>query len=128
MEPNGRDAGGKFAPGNPGGLGRSRRAVEREYLAQLAEACPPETWRQVCQRAVDDARAGDAKARDWLARYLFGAEPPRLLALAADEADAFTPDQEVALEQKVRQEARFGKLLMVALADRGDSKADSGQR
>jgi hypothetical protein len=128
MEPNGRDAGGKFAPGNPGGPGRPRRAVEREYLAQLAEACPPETWPQVCQKAVEDARAGDARASDWLARYLLGAEPPRLLALAADEAGAFTPDEEVALEQKLRQQARFGKQFALAWADRDDTKAGSGQR
>jgi hypothetical protein len=128
MEPSGRDAGGKFAPGNPGGPGRPRRAVEREYLAQLAEACPPETWRQVCQRAVDDARAGDAKARDWLAKYLLGAKPLGLLALAADEADAFTPEKEVALEQRVRQQTRFGKQFGLAWADRGDLKVGSGQR
>jgi hypothetical protein len=126
MESNGRDAGGKFAPGNPGGPGRPRRAVEREYLAQLAEACPPETWRQVCQKAVDDARAGDARARDWLAKYLLGAEPLGLLALAADEADAFTPDREVALEQRVRQQARFGKQFGLAWADWDDRAATSG--
>jgi hypothetical protein len=72
--------------------------------------------------------AGDARARDWLAKYLLGAEPLGLLALAADEADAFIADKEVALEQKVRQQARFGKQLAAAWADRDDTNAGSGQR
>lgn len=63
---------GQFAPGNPGGPGRPRRAVEHEYLTTLSEAVPLGTWRDICRRAAKDARAGDAKARDWLSRYLLG--------------------------------------------------------
>lgn len=48
------------------------RATGRTYLAALSEACPPETWREIVERAIEDAKAGDAKARDWLASYLVG--------------------------------------------------------
>lgn len=67
-----RDRAGRFAPGNGGGPGRPRRATERAYLATISAACPPDAWREIVSRAVADAKAGDAKARDWLAAYLVG--------------------------------------------------------
>jgi hypothetical protein len=78
----GRNGHGRFAPGNPGGPGRPRRVAERDYLRTLSEACPPETWRAICRRAVEDALAGDGKARDWLSRYLLG-NPGELPTLGA---------------------------------------------
>ena len=62
-----RDEHGRFAEGNAGGPGRPRRTVERDYLAVLSEAVSLDDWRAVVARAVDDAKAGDARARDWLA-------------------------------------------------------------
>jgi hypothetical protein len=56
--------------------------AERDYLVTLTEECPPETWRAICRRAVKDALAGDARARDWLSRYLLG-NPAELPTLAA---------------------------------------------
>src|SRR5262245_24253498 len=83
----GRNSRGQFAPGNAGGPGRPRRVAERDYLVTLAEECPPETWRAICRRAVADAAAGDAKARDWLSRYLLGnpADLPTLMAATLDQ-------------------------------------------
>src|SRR5215467_6711680 len=77
-----RNSGGQFTSGNPGGPGRPRRVAERDYLVTLTEACPPETWRAICRRAVADAEAGDAKARDWLSRFLLG-NPAELPTLGA---------------------------------------------
>jgi hypothetical protein len=70
---NGRTGNGRFAVGNPGGPGRPRRATERQYLAVLADAVTLETWEAICLRAVADAKKGDAKARDWISKYLVGA-------------------------------------------------------
>ena len=78
----GRNGHGRFVPGNPGGPGRPRRVTERDYLVTLTEECSPEAWRAICRRAVADALAGDARARDWLARYLLG-NPAELLTLGA---------------------------------------------
>jgi hypothetical protein len=69
---SGRNGDGRFALGNAGGPGRPRRVTERDYLAALADEVPMESWRAICRRAVNDALAGDAKARDWLSRYLLG--------------------------------------------------------
>jgi len=64
-----------------------RRPIEREYLATLNAAVPLETWQAICKRAADDALAGDAKARDWLAKWLLGLEARLLTTLAAEEVE-----------------------------------------
>jgi hypothetical protein len=76
---------GRFTVGNPGGPGRPRRPVEREYLRALNEAVSLDDWKEVVCAAVAQAKEGDSKARDWLARYLIGEQPPRLIDLAADD-------------------------------------------
>lgn len=92
---NGRRADGRFAMGNTGGPGRPRRAVEREYLAALADELTIDRWRRIVRGAIDAAETGDAKARDWLARYALGAEPPTLAALAVADTAGVTADDEV---------------------------------
>ena len=94
-----RNDAGRFAEGNPGGPGRPRRETERAYLATLAEACPPSTWRVIVERAVKDAKAGDAKAREWLAAYLVGRPESRagtLHGLAVEEEAGSDPIGETA--------------------------------
>src|SRR5262245_57364772 len=70
--------GGRFVEGNPGGPGRPRRPIEREYLRALNEAVSLEEWAEVVRAAVAQAKKGDSKARDWLTQYLIGSNPPRL--------------------------------------------------
>jgi hypothetical protein len=67
-----RTADGRFAPGNSGGPGRPPRQTEREYLRAMMAACTPEDWEEIVERTVQDAKEGDPKAREWLARYLVG--------------------------------------------------------
>lgn len=95
MSTDGRTDNGQFAPGNPGGPGRPRRAIEREYLATLGNAVSLDDWRDVVTRAVVDAKAGDSAARAWLTKYLVGDKPLTHLDLAAGEARGFTADEEV---------------------------------
>ncbi len=63
---------GTFAPGTAGGPGRPPRPVEKDYLRALSDACPPDRWRRIVERAVGQAEAGDAQARAWLAKFLCG--------------------------------------------------------
>lgn len=63
---------GRFKVGNPGGPGRPKRQTEASYLAVMMEACDLEAWRAIVGQAVADALTGDAKAREWLGRYLVG--------------------------------------------------------
>jgi len=93
---DGRDAAGRFTHGNPGGPGRPRRAVESDYLRMLTDRLTPAVWGAIVDTAIDDARAGDARAREWLARYVLGDRPPTLFALAV--ADAAGADADVDAE------------------------------
>ena len=65
-----RNTNGRFAAGWRGGPGRPSRTVEAQYLIALRESVPLETWGKICETAVAQAVAGDAKAREWLANYL----------------------------------------------------------
>jgi hypothetical protein len=63
----------------------SRRPIERDYLSSLNDVVSLEQWEAICQRAVDDAIAGDPKSRDWLAKWLLGRERMPLAKLVAEE-------------------------------------------
>jgi hypothetical protein len=78
---------GEHGPMNENGI-TPRRPIEREYLATLNAAVPLDSWQAICKRAADDAKAGDAKARDWLAKWLLGLETRLLTVLAAEESTA----------------------------------------
>ena len=78
------------------------RAVERDYLAALVEAVTPEDWKAICRSAAEQAKAGDAKAREWLGRVLLGETPGSLLTLAADEHVGFDAATEIEREGRKR--------------------------
>jgi hypothetical protein len=124
-----RDGQGRFAVGNPGGPGRPRRAVERDYLTVLSDAVSPEDWRSVVQAAVESAKQGDAKARDWLTRYLIGETPMSLTDLAADEAWGVGSDDDIERILAPRKERRdFEERLRKKMEDYYASQAKNGDR
>ena len=104
------------------GRPRQRRPIEREYLATLNAAVPLDTWQAICKRAADDALAGDARARDWLAKWLLGIESRLLTTLAAEEsdkapkaaADSEIEDRRQKIEDKER-EAEHNRLILQSL-------------
>lgn len=88
-----RDRKGRFAEGNPGGPGRPRRAVERDYVAALSESVGLDAWKRIVERAMADALAGDPKAREFLAGYLMGRPTgDTLQRLRDDEEGVFSLD------------------------------------
>ena len=68
-----RDKKGRFDKGNAGGPGRPKRPTEVAYLNVLMNNCSLEDWGEICSQTVIDAKAGDAKAREWLGKHLVGA-------------------------------------------------------
>ena len=96
-----RNVRGQFLTGHPGGPGRPARAVESAYLRVLAATVTVDHWQQICEKALADALAGDAKARAWLASYLL----PSGGGLAAAFADADTDFDAVAAEIRRRETA-----------------------
>lgn len=84
-----RDKDGRFVKGYEGGPGRPKRSTERAYLEVITSACTPDIWKDVVNKAVEDARKGDVKAREWLSSYLIGKPEqtaPTLKQMAIDEA------------------------------------------
>ena len=107
-----RNTNGTFATGNPGGPGRPRRTVEREYLGAMLDAISLDDWRTIIGKAVEDAKSGNSKARDWLARYVLGPEPLKPSEMAADEQD-LTPEEEIESTRKRRSKQRaFAERIM----------------
>lgn len=70
---------GKFRPGNPGGPGRPKKVVERQYLDRLRRVVIIPEWEAVVRRALEDAKNGDSAARTWLSKHLVGDDPAGLL-------------------------------------------------
>jgi len=104
------------------GKAKARRPIEREYLAMLNAAVPLDTWQAICKRAADDALAGDARARDWLAKWLLGMESRLLTVLAAEESGAEPAEaaetEIAARRQKIeddRRQSEQNRLLVPSL-------------
>ncbi|MGH7641958.1 MAG: hypothetical protein ACRENX_02910 [Candidatus Dormibacteria bacterium] len=115
---SGRTSNGRFKPGCTPGPGRPRRATESLYLATLADACPIANWRRIAERAVRDAEAGDAKAREWLARYLLPSSDGCLTAIAAAEEAEYDPVAVQASRLRLQEaESRQNDDLARVLAD-----------
>ncbi len=51
----------------------THRRTERDYVGALLDTVTLEDWRDVVRNALTAAKAGDGKARAWLATYLMGA-------------------------------------------------------
>ena len=83
-----------------------QRATGRTYLAVLSEACPPDTWREIVESTVEHARAGDYRARDWLASYLMGR--PEGAAMTLHQIAV----EDVAGTDQVEHDAMLARLLM----------------
>ena len=73
---------------NGNGTPERRRPIEREYLATLNAVVSLDKWRAICEKAADAALAGDARAREWLSKWLLATESRPLTVLAAEESDA----------------------------------------
>ena len=68
-----RDSKGRFvkgASGNP--QGRLPKQTETSYLQVSESVCTFDVWREIVAKAVEQAKRGDARARQWLSDYLVG--------------------------------------------------------
>ncbi len=97
-----RTAGGKFAIGNPGGPGRPRRQTETAYLQSMLKVVTLDTWESIVTAAVEAAKAGDHKAREWLARYLVG-EPETIAPKPTAAIIAELLDTDEALDKAAKE-------------------------
>lgn len=94
-----------------------RRPIEREYLATLNAAVSLDKWRATCEKAADDALAGDARARGWLSKWLLATEDRPLTVLAAEESGT-TSEAAAEAELEARrlsiEDAEKSRMLLAA--------------
>lgn len=88
-----RGSNGRFLSGNRGGPGRPPRRVEEAYLDAMRGIVTMPRWRKIVRQALEDALAGNHRARVWLSRYVLPS-PAALEAIAARRAAE--PDDEIA--------------------------------
>jgi len=71
-----RDSNGRFVKGNTAaqgsGGGRPKRSVEEKYIKALSRRVTTEEWNKIIEVAIQFAKAGDARARQWISDYLMG--------------------------------------------------------
>ena len=104
-----RDKAGRFAKGTKAG-GRLPRVREEAYLKITVANCSEEQWGAVVAKAVEQALKGNAKAREWLARYLLPRPAPASSAPlfnlnfgSSGSPMPTTDDIDRAIEQRIRQ-------------------------
>ena len=79
-----RDSKGRFvkgASGNP--KGRLPKETETSYMQVSESVCTFDVWREITMKAVEQAKRGDARARQWLSDYLIG--KPISMVMAVQE-------------------------------------------
>lgn len=87
---------GQFVEGNKVGIGRPSRAIELDYLRSLSDTITVDDWRDICSKAVKDAKAGNAKAREWITRHVLGSNPTAsLMDIAIRDAMNITSEMDV---------------------------------
>lgn len=104
-----RNDDGTFKPGHPGtSPGRPRRATEAARLSTLNDVVSEERWREICEKAYQDATGYDYQAREkgrrFIADYSIG-RPRQTIQINtdgddwADEFAQYTDDQLRAIER-----------------------------
>ena len=79
-----RDSKGRFVKGVSGNpQGRLPRQTETSYLQVSESVCTFDVWREIVTKAVEQAKRGDARARQWLSDYLVG--KPISMVMAVQE-------------------------------------------
>ncbi len=67
-----RDSKGRWLKGKPPGPGRSPMKKEERYYRLTIESVTDEDWVEIVLTAVNQAKRGQWRAREWLANYIIG--------------------------------------------------------
>ena len=66
-----RNEKGQFIKGHSGNP-RGRPIDQFKYQKKIDTATTLKDWREIIEKAIEQAKRGDAKARQWLSDYLLG--------------------------------------------------------
>ena len=70
------------------------RLLEGDYLAAMGTACDIGTWTEIVLSTVEQAKGGDFRARDFLARWLLPKDKS-LLEIAYEERNGISSEKQV---------------------------------
>lgn len=87
------------------------RAIERDYFAMLGDKLTLDRWGKIIDRALADAENGDAKAREWVAKFALGAAPLSLFELAKRERMGIQSAHEIEASAQLVTEPSDAKIL-----------------
>lgn len=88
---------GQFVKGQSGNpVGRPKRDVEKAYYDATVGKVSLVEWQAVVDRALVDAKGGNAEARRWLSEYLMG-KPVQRTELTGEAGGPITWQQMVTL-------------------------------
>ena len=131
-ESNGRDARGRFLPGNQVGRrgGRPPREMERQYLEAFQAGCSPERLAKIVAAVAAKAEAGSLEAAKLILRHAMPAWPLRVeLASDAEEyrvagLTAAEVNQQMLkrLIDKIRERREYEASLRAAGVDLGPNQ------
>lgn len=77
-----RDSKGRWVKGVSGNP-KGKPIDQFKYLRKMGAAVSATEWREIIRRAVEQAKRGDPRAREWLSDYLMG-KPPQQVDIGSD--------------------------------------------
>jgi hypothetical protein len=77
-------------------------------MAATIGAVSLDDWTAIVQKAVSDAKDGDAKAREWLTKILIGDKPSLSIVLAKLETGADDVESEI---RRMEENKRMAELF-----------------
>lgn len=96
----GRDNRGRFVKGLTG-LQRTARAIKRhEFKEQLLYIVNEADWYEIVVRAINDAKRGNWRAREWLSDHLIG-KPVQGLDITTKGQSLIRPDLALLTEEEL---------------------------
>lgn len=113
-----RDGRGRFVKGHSGNP-RGRPIDQYKYLRKMGAAVSAREWREIIRKAVEQAKRGDPRAREWLAHYLMG-KPLQTVDITSDGSALGAP---LALDKATDEQLHRLEDILTQLSEPADGRA-----
>lgn len=80
----------------------------RDYIRVIAEVCSPDDWREIVEKAVQDAKEGEPRARAWLTSILVEKQGKESIdAWAVQDPEAYDEYEALPSHEKMMRMAKY---------------------
>lgn len=114
-----RDDKGRFIKGHSGNPG-GRPINQTKYLKKLDTAMKITDWREIVEKAIEQAKRGDSRAREWLSSYLMG-KPTQPMDITSDGERIGNP---VPLDKATDEQLRGIEEILKQLSEPADGRTE----